>query len=137
MAQSAAFSDTALESLGRRAHLLIPISVIGILILLLVPLPLFVLDLLIALNLTLSIVVLLVAMYAIRPVDLSVFPSLLLLLTLFRLALNIASTRLILLHGNNGTGAAGAVIQAFGQFVVGGNFVVGVVIFLVVIVIQY
>ena len=101
------------------------------------PLPTFLLDLLISTNMTLSVIVLLVSLYIIKPVDFSVFPTALLLMTLFRLALNISSSRLILLNGNSGTSAAGEVIQAFGNFVVGGNYIIGVVIFLVLIAIQY
>src|SRR5918992_88412 len=84
-----------------------------------------------------SVIVLLVSIYIIKPVEFSVFPTALLLLTLFRLALNISSARLILLNGNSGTSAAGHVIEAFGNFVVGGNYIIGVVIFLVLIAIQY
>jgi flagellar biosynthesis protein FlhA len=136
-ANIAALPTTNLGALGDYRHLLIPVALMGILVPLLVPLPTFALDVLIALNLTLSVVVLMSCMYIPRPIDFSVFPSLLLLLTLFRLALNIASTRLILLHGTEGVSAAGKVIQAFGNFVVGGSFIVGVVVFLVMIVIQY
>jgi flagellar biosynthesis protein FlhA len=92
---------------------------------------------LISANITLSVIVLMVSMYITRPVEFSVFPTSLLLLTLFRLALNISSSRLILLSGNTGTRAAGQVIEAFGNFVVGGNYIVGVVIFLVLVAIQY
>ncbi|MBI4874164.1 MAG: flagellar biosynthesis protein FlhA [Acidobacteria bacterium] len=101
------------------------------------PLPPFLLDVLISANITLSVIILLVGMYIARPVEFSVFPTALLLMTLFRLALNVSSARLILLHGNQGTGAAGHVIEGFGNFVVGGNYVIGVVIFLVLIAIQY
>jgi len=101
------------------------------------PMPAFLLDVLISANITLSVIVLLVSMHITRPVEFSVFPTTLLLLTLFRLALNISSSRLILIHGNTGTGAAGEVIEAFGNFVVGGNYIIGVVIFLVLIAIQY
>src|SRR5579885_3533313 len=101
------------------------------------PVPPAVLDVLISANITLSVITLIVTMYITRPVQFSVYPSLLLLLTLFRLALNISSSRLILLNGNSGTAAAGRVIESFGQFVVGGNYVVGGVIFLVLIAIQY
>ncbi len=101
------------------------------------PMPPFLLDILISANITLSVTVLLVSLYITKPVEFSVFPTTLLLMTLFRLALNISSARLILLNGNTGTAAAGEVIQAFGAFVVGGNYVIGVVIFLVLIAIQY
>lgn len=120
-----------------KAELIVPASVLGILLAMVTPLPSFVLDILISANITLSVVVLLVSMYIRRPAEFSVFPTTLLLMTLFRLALNVSSTRLILLHGGKGTTAAGEVIEAFGQFVVGGNFVIGVVIFLVLIAIQY
>jgi flagellar biosynthesis protein FlhA len=115
----------------------VPLAVMGIIMAMIMPLPSFLLDLLISANITLSVIVLLVAMYIARPVEFSVFPTTLLLLTLFRLALNISSSRLILIHGATGTRAAGQVIEAFGNFVVGGNTIIGVVIFLVLIAIQY
>ena len=125
---------------GRRANwreFALPMAVLGIVLAMITPLPPFVLDILISANITLSVIVLLVSLYITKPVDFSVFPTTLLLMTLFRLALNISSARLILLNGNTGTGAAGEVIQAFGAFVVGGNYIIGVVIFLVLIAIQY
>jgi flagellar biosynthesis protein FlhA len=115
----------------------LPMAVLGIVLAMITPLPPFLLDILISANITLSVIVLLVSLYITKPVDFSVFPTTLLLMTLFRLALNISSARLILLTGNTGTAAAGEVIQAFGAFVVGGNYIVGVVIFLVLIAIQY
>ena len=114
-----------------------PVAVLGIVIALITPLPGFVLDALIVTDIMLSVVVMMVAMYIRKPVEFSVFPTTLLLLTLYRLALNISSTRLILMNGNTGTNAAGDVIQAFGNFVVGGNYIIGAVIFLVLIAIQY
>lgn len=128
---SEALSATELADLG------VPLAVLGIIVALVVPLPSYVLDLLIAIDITMSVIVMMVAMYIKRPVDFSVFPTTLLLLTLFRLALNISSSRLILLNGNSGTAAAGRVIEAFGSFVVGGNYIIGTVIFLVLIAIQY
>ena len=119
------------------AEMGVPVAVLVIVVAMITPLPGFVLDLFIVCNITLSVIVLLVSMYILRPVEFSVFPTTLLLLTLFRLALNISSSRLILLDGNSGTSAAGHVIEAFGQFVVGGNYVIGTVIFLVLIAIQY
>ena len=115
----------------------VPIAVLGIVLAMIAPLPPFLLDILISANITISVIVLLVSLYITKPVEFSVFPTTLLLMTLFRLALNISSARLILLNGNTGTSAAGEVIQAFGAFVVGGNYVIGVVIFLVLIAIQY
>ena len=120
-----------------RLHLVIPIGVMGMLLVMVLPMPPFLMDLLISLNITLSIIIMLVSMYIMQPVHFSVFPSLLLILTLFRLALNVASTRLILLEGYQGADAAGKVIQSFGQFVVGGNYYVGIVVFLALIIIQF
>jgi len=115
----------------------VPIAVLAVVLAMIAPVPAFLLDGLIALNIAFSVVVLLVGIYVARPVDFSLFPTTLLLLTLFRLALNISSSRLILLNGNTGTSAAGHVIEAFGNFVVGGNYIIGTVIFLVLIAIQY
>ena len=117
--------------------LAVPMAVLAIVVALITPLPSFVLDLLIVTDIMMSVVIMMVAMYIRRPVEFSVFPTTLLLLTLFRLALNVSSTRLILMNGNTGTSAAGDVIQAFGNFVVGGNYIIGTVIFLVLIAIQY
>ncbi|MGO8757414.1 MAG: flagellar biosynthesis protein FlhA [Terracidiphilus sp.] len=116
---------------------LLPLAAISVIFVMLVPLPAAGLDFLLALSIAASIIVFLTAVQIRRAVELSVFPTLLLLLTLFRLALNIASSRRILLHGQEGTGAAGKVIEAFGQFVVGGNYVVGFVLFLALIAIQF
>ena len=119
------------------SQLLAPGAVLAVVLLMIVPLPPIVLDLLLSLDIGLAVVLLLTAIYVRQPVSFSVFPSLLLLLTLIRLSLNVAATRLVLLNGADGVEAAGSVIMAFGQFVVGGNFVVGVVVFLVLIAIQY
>src|SRR5215469_5034117 len=115
----------------------LPLAAISVIFVMLVPLPAVVLDLLLALSMAASMIVFLASVQIRRAVELSVFPTLLLLLTLFRLSLNIASSRRILLHGSEGTGAAGKVIEAFGQFVVGGNYVVGFVLFLALIAIQF
>lgn len=119
------------------SHLTVPIGAVVILLVLLVPLPPFILDVLISFNLMLSVVVLLVSMYILEPVKFTSFPNLLLMTTLFRLGLNVATSRLILTHGNTGEAAAGAVIKAFGEFVIGGNYVVGIVIFLILLAIQF
>jgi flagellar biosynthesis protein FlhA len=119
------------------SQLAVPFAVLGIVIALITPLPGFVLDLLVVTDILASVTVLMVSLYLVRPVEFSSFPTTLLLLTLFRLALNISSSRLILLNGNTGTSAAGEVIGAFGSFVVGGNYIIGAVIFLVLIAIQY
>jgi flagellar biosynthesis protein FlhA len=118
-------------------HWLAPAAVLSVVVLMIVPMPPLLLDLLLSIDIGLAVVLLLTAIYVKDAVEFSVFPSLLLVLTLLRLALNVAGTRLILLDGADGVEAAGHVIMAFGQFVVGGNFVVGIVIFLVLIAIQF
>ena len=122
---------------GARNDWMVPIAMVALVFVMLVPVPSYVLDLLLATSMTLAVIVLLSALSILRPVQFSVFPSLLLFLTLLRISLNIASSRRILLQGNLGPGAAGHVIEAFGQFVVGGNYIVGFVIFLALIAIQY
>ena len=119
------------------AEVAMPLAVLAIVLALISPMPGFMLDFLLVIDIMLSVTVLMVSMYITRPVEFSVFPTTLLLLTLFRLALNVSSSRLILLNGNSGTSAAGHVIESFGNFVVGGNYIVGVVIFLMLIAIQY
>lgn len=123
--------------LRRFKELALPVGAISVIFVMLVPVPAFLMDALLALSMAAAILVFLSAVQVRKAVDLSVFPTLLLLLTLFRLSLNIASSRRILLHGSNGTAAAGKVIEAFGQFVVGGNYVVGFVLFLAIIAIQF
>jgi flagellar biosynthesis protein FlhA len=115
----------------------VPVAAVALVFVMLVPLPSILLDILLAASITASVLVLLSAIHILRPAQFSVFPSLVLLLTLVRLSLNLASSRRILLHGNEGASAAGKVIEAFGQFVVGGNYVVGFVLFLALIAIQY
>ncbi|MEJ2024419.1 MAG: flagellar biosynthesis protein FlhA, partial [Deltaproteobacteria bacterium] len=124
-------------SLRNNSDMLIAVGVVGILLVMLVPLPTHMLDVMLALNITISILVLMLTIYVIRPLDFSVFPSLLLITTLFRLSLNIASTRLILLNGHTGSLAAGRIIKGFGAFVIGGNTTVGLVIFMILVVINF
>jgi len=112
-------------------------GIAGILLVMMIPMHPFVLDILLSFSITFSLIILLVSVYVLRPLDFSVFPSILLTATLLRLSLNVASTRLILLHGNEGSGAAGQVIKAFGAFVVGGNYVVGFIVFLVLVLINF
>ncbi len=126
-----------IDTLQSLRDYLLPLGAISVIFVMLIPLPAAILDFLLALSMTASIVVFLSSVQIRRAVELSVFPTLLLLLTLFRLALNIASSRRILLHGSEGTGAAGRVIEAFGQFVVGGNYIVGFVLFLALVAIQF
>jgi flagellar biosynthesis protein FlhA len=129
--------QTSFNWIAARRTLLLPIAAISMVFVMLVPVPSFILDLLLVASITASVIVFLTAIQVRRAVDFSVFPTLLLLLTLFRLSLNIASSRRILLHGHEGTHAAGSMIQAFGQFVVGGNYVVGFVLFAALIAIQF
>jgi len=124
-------------SLKAVSEFAVPGAVLAIVLALIAPMPSFLLDLLIVCDIMMSVIVLMVAMYITKPVEFNVFPTTLLMLTLFRLALNVSSARLILLNGHTGTSAAGDVIQAFGNFVVGGNYIIGAVIFLVLIAIQY
>ena len=124
-------------SFSKMQGFLLPVAAISMVFVMLIPVPGFVLDLLLAASITASVIVFLTAVQVRRAVDFSVFPTLLLLLTLFRLSLNLASSRRILLHGHEGTHAAGSVIEAFGQFVIGGNYVVGFVLFLALIAIQF
>ena len=119
------------------SEMLTVVGVVTILIVMIIPLPPMLLDFLLALNITLSITILLIAMYTLKPLDFSIFPSLLLVMTLFRLSLNVASTRLILLHGNEGPLAAGKVIKSFGNFVVGGDYVVGMIIFVILVIVNF
>jgi flagellar biosynthesis protein FlhA len=131
MTKSSGFQVAKLQAL------LLPVAAISMVFVMIIPVPSVVLDILLAASITASVIVFLTAVQVRRAVDFSVFPTLLLLLTLFRLSLNLASSRRILLHGQEGTHAAGSVIEAFGQFVVGGNYVVGLVLFLALIAIQF
>ncbi|MCB9775073.1 MAG: flagellar biosynthesis protein FlhA [Nitrospiraceae bacterium] len=135
-----AFDSQKLRDELTPAHygdVLLPIGVVGMLLLMLLPLPSFLLDLFLSFSITLAVLILLVTMHAGRPAEFSVFPSVVLLTTLFRLALNIASTRAILMHGNEGPAAAGQVIAVFGEFVVGGNYAVGIVVFSILVIINF
>lgn len=130
-------STRVTDLLRRLGDWAVPLAAVCMIFVLLVPLPSFVLDLLLTCSIAASVLVLLTAIQVLRPVQFSVFPSLILLLTLTRLSLDLASTRRILLHGNEGPSAAGAVIQAFGEFVIGGNYIVGFVLFLALVAIQF
>ena len=120
-----------------RSDVMAAIGLVAILLMMIIPLPPLVLDLFLTTSITIALLILILSLYTVKATDFSIFPSLLLVTTMFRLSLNVASTRLILLHGDEGPGAAGHVIQAFGQFVVGGNYVVGVVIFVILVVINF
>jgi flagellar biosynthesis protein FlhA len=126
-----------LPSVMKNSDIVVTVGVVLILVFMILPLPTLLLDVLLTLDITLAIIIIFVAMYTRGPLDFSVFPSLLLIATLFRLSLNVASTRLILLHGNEGAAAAGQVIKAFGAFVVGGNPIVGLIVFIILVVINF
>jgi len=130
-------SSGSMSLLNRNTDIFMGIAVISILAVMVIPIPSVMLDLLLSFNITFALVILLLALYILKPLDLSSFPSILLLATLIRLSLNVASTRLILLRGNEGTQAAGKVIMAFGNFVVGGNYVVGFIVFAILVVINF
>jgi len=121
-----------LSKLTKYSDIIVALGIITIVIMMIIPLPSFLLDLLLTLNITFAIVIVMIAVYNIEPLQFSIFPSLLLITTLFRLALNVSSTRLILLDGY-----AGEVIMAFGNFVVGGNAIVGFIVFVILIIIQF
>jgi len=127
----------ALPAWLNRSDLSVAVGVVAILLVMVIPLPSFLLDILLSMSITFSLMILLTSLYLTNPLEFSTFPSVLLLTTLFRLSLNIASTRLILLHGNEGTSAAGHVIRSFGNFVVGGNYFVGFVIFMILVIINF
>lgn len=121
----------------RKGHVGVPILLLSVLAMVMLPLSPLMLDILFTLNIVLAVVVLLVAVNMQRPLDFAVFPTLLLITTLMRLTLNVASTRVVLLHGHEGEGAAGKVIEAFGQVVIGGDFVVGFVVFIILMIINF
>ncbi|MCX7011174.1 MAG: flagellar biosynthesis protein FlhA [Candidatus Sumerlaeota bacterium] len=121
----------------RNKDIVLPVALIGILLTMVVPLPPALVDILLTASITSALLILFVGIYTTEPLQFSVFPSLLLITTLFRLSLNIATTRLILLHGNQGTAVAGHLIETFGQFVVGGDYVVGIIIFTILVIINF
>lgn len=121
----------------RKTHIGVPVLLLSVLAMIILPLSPLVLDILFTFNIVLAVIVLLVAVNSNRPLDFAVFPTILLITTLMRLTLNVASTRVVLLHGHEGEGAAGKVIEAFGQVVIGGNFVVGFVVFIILMIINF
>jgi flagellar biosynthesis protein FlhA len=120
-----------------KSDIVVAVSVVFVILIMIVPLNSFLIDMFLSMSLSISLLILFIAMYIRRPLDFSVFPSVLLIVTLFRLSLNIASTRLILVHGDEGTHAAGYIIKGFGTFIVGGNYVVGAVVFLILMIINF
>ena len=137
MAESKTKVSTALRKLTKQTELLLPISFMLILAVLFVPVPSIILDFFLAISISLSIIILLVSIFAEKPLDFSSFPFILLFTTLFRLSLNVSTTRTILLHGHEGPDAAGEIIRAFGQFVVGGNYAVGIIVFIILVLINF
>ena len=130
--------NALLKKLSENSDLGLAVGLVGILAVMIIPMPPFLLDLFLTFGIAMSLVLLLTAVYAVRALDFSIFPSLLLLTTLYRLSLSVATTRVILLHGaENGTAAAGQVIKSFGEFVVGGNYAVGIVIFIILVIINF
>ena len=130
-------SPASWKAIFLRSDVVVAVGLVAILLVMIIPLPAILLDMFLSVNITVSLLILIITLYTVKALDFSVFPSVLLVTTLFRLSLNVASTRLILLHGHEGLDAAGAVIQSFGQFVVGGNYVVGIVIFAILVVINF
>ncbi|WP_305045766.1 FHIPEP family type III secretion protein, partial [Geoalkalibacter sp.] len=120
-----------------RNDVIVALGLVAILLVMIIPLPTILLDLFLSLNITVALLILVIGLYTVRALDFAIFPAILLVTTLFRLSLNVASTRLILLNGDQGPQAAGTVIASFGQFVVGGNYVVGIVIFTILVVINF
>ena len=125
------------SQIREKGDVVVAISVVFVILIMIIPLNAFLADIFLTVSISLSLLILFIGMYIQRPLDFSVFPSVLLITTLFRLSLNIASTRLILLHGDEGSQAAGRLIKAFGTFIVGGNYVVGTVVFLILIIINF
>lgn len=123
--------------IGRRAYLAIPMLILSVLAMIILPLPPQLLDILFTFNIALAILVLLVSVSAKSPLDFSLFPTVILVATLMRLCLNVASTRVVLLEGHTGTASAGKVIQAFGEVVIGGNFIVGLVVFMILMIVNF
>jgi len=132
-----ASATQTLQRMSKHTDVMLAVGVLGVIMIMMVPLPTWIMDFLLAINIAIGVLILLTAIYVLKPLEFSIFPSLLLLTTLFRLSLNVATTRLILLHGQEGTAAAGQVIEGFGQFVVGGNTVVGLIIFIVLVLINF
>ncbi|MDR2605440.1 MAG: flagellar biosynthesis protein FlhA [Desulfovibrio sp.] len=136
MASNVTLPEIDYQKFARQGDLLLAGGVVVILMVMLIPMPTLVLDFMLCISISLSLVILVTSMFMLSPLEFSIFPSLLLVTTLLRLALNVASTRLILLNGDRGTDAAGSVIQAFGEFVVGGSYIIGAVIFMILFILN-
>lgn len=135
--QEGILSKIQLNNFTMRSDVVAAVGLVSILMIMIIPVPSIILDLFLATNITIALLILVISLYTEKAVEFGIFPSVLLVTTLFRLSLNVASTRLILLRGDEGPSAAGSVIQSFGQFVVGGNYVVGIVIFVILVIINF
>src|SRR6201993_2850785 len=131
------FNLAELGDMLRRGDLALAIGVMTILVVLILPLPPMMLDLFLAVSIILSVLILMTSLFLHAPLEFPAFPTVLLIATMLRLALNLASTRLILAHGHEGTSAAGHVIEAFGNFVMGGNFVIGIIVFTILVIVNF
>src|SRR5215472_3827042 len=121
----------------RRGEIALALAVVAILVVLILPMPTWLLDISLALSITFSVLILMTALFIQRPLEFSTFPTVLLISTMLRLSLNLASTRLILAHGHEGASAAGHVIEAFGNFVMGGNFIIGIIVFIILVIVNF
>ena len=130
-------SLTEIGNILKRGDIALALGIVTILVVLILPLPSIVLDLFLAISITLSILILMTSLFIQAPLEFSAFPTVLLISTMLRLSLNMASTRLILSHGHEGTAAAGHVIEAFGNFVMGGNFVIGIIVFAILVIVNF
>jgi len=128
---------TRLKPLLANGNIAAPMVLVALLAMVVIPLPAFMLDMLFSFNIALSLTIMLASIYVLKPLHFASFPSILLIATLLRLALNVASTRIVLLEGHTGTDAAGDVIEAFGEFVIGGNYTVGFVVFAILVIINF
>ncbi|MBL4666253.1 MAG: FHIPEP family type III secretion protein, partial [Sneathiella sp.] len=131
------FSIRRLVSIIARGDIGLAMGVVCILVVLVLPMPSWLLDFSLAVSITFSIIILMTCLFIARPLDFSTFPTVLLIATMLRLSLNLASTRLILSEGHTGPGAAGDVIEAFGNFVMGGNFVIGIIVFSILVIVNF
>jgi flagellar biosynthesis protein FlhA len=126
-----------INKIAKYSDIALTVAIVGIVLAMIIPIPPILLDFMLSFNITFALIILLISLYILRPLDFSSFPSVLLVSTLSRMALNVSSTRLVLLHGHEGESAAGEVIKSFGKFVVGGNYIVGFIVFLILVVIQF
>ena len=131
------FIRDRLASAAKRGDIMLALGVVAILVVLILPMPRWLLDFSLAFSITFSVLILMTALFVERPLDFNAFPTILLLATMIRLSLNLASTRLILADGHEGTHAAGQVIEAFGGFVMGGNYVIGVIVFAILVIVNF